>query len=116
MNVPSIDIVFRCVIAEQTQIEKIRGTRQEFERSKIPLVKRRGVGPYPANAVFLQKTNDLRSVPSGMTKFNRETEIARQLRKKFTQRRFAIFWGKGGRKLDENDLELRCKRGNGAKE
>src|SRR5437870_13753891 len=45
-------------------------------------------------------------MPSGMTKFNRETEIRRQLLKKFAQRRFTVFWRKGGRKLDENHLEL----------
>jgi hypothetical protein len=31
-------------------------------------------------------------MPSGMTKFDREAEIPRQLYKKFTQRQLAIPW------------------------
>jgi len=106
MDVATIDIVFRCVIAEQTQIEKICDARQEFEWSKVSLVEGSRIGPHPANAIFFQKPDDLRPVPSGMTKFNREAEIPRQLFEKFAQRWLAIFWCKGWGELDENDLEL----------
>src|SRR5437899_2200021 len=114
MDVATIDIVFRCVIAEQTQIEKICDARQEFEWSKVSLVEGSRIGPHPANAIFFQKPDDLRPVPSGMTKFNREAEIPRQLFEKFAQRWLAIFWCKGWGELDENDLELWCERFDGA--
>ncbi len=39
-------------------------------------------------------------MPSGVSKFEREPEIPRQLIEKFAQRRFAVFWRKGGRQLD----------------
>ena len=45
-------------------------------------------------------------MPSGVSKFEREPEIPRQLLEKFAQRRFAVFWRKGGRQLDEYHLEL----------
>jgi len=106
MNVSAIDIVFRRVIAEQTQVEKIRGTRQEFEGSKISFVKWSGIGPHPANAIFFQEPDDLWPMPSGMTKFNRKTEAPWQLCEKFTQCRLGIFGSKGRRKLDEDNLKL----------
>ena len=106
MDVAAINVVFRCIITEQTQIEKICRARQEFERGKISFIEGSGIGPHPANAIPFQEADKLRPMPSGMTKFNRETEIRRQLLKKFAQRRFAVFWRKGGRKLDENHLEL----------
>ena len=106
MDVLSIDIVFRCVIAEQAQIKKIRSQRQEFEGCKISFVKRGGIGPRPANMIFFQKMDELRSVPSRVPKFNRETEIARQFAEKLAQNRLALLWCKGRRKLDEDDLEF----------
>jgi hypothetical protein len=45
-------------------------------------------------------------MPSGVSKFEREPEIPRQLLEKFAQRRFTVFWRKGGRQLDQNHLEL----------
>src|SRR6266705_927785 len=114
MDVATIDIVFRCVIAKQTQIEKIRGARQEFEWSKFSLVEGSRICPHPANATFFQKPDDLRPMPSGMTEFNREAEIPRQLLEKFAQRWIAIFWCTGWGELDENDLEFWCERLDGA--
>ena len=116
MDVAAINVVFRCIITEQTQIEKICRARQEFERGKISFIEGSGIGPHPANAIPFQEADKLRPMPSGMTKFNRETEIAGQLCKKCTQGRFAVFWRKGRRELDENDPELRCERGDGAEE
>jgi hypothetical protein len=52
MDVLPIDVVFRCIVAEQAQIKKIRSQRQEFEGSKISFVKRGGIGPRPANTIF----------------------------------------------------------------
>src|SRR2546430_9266555 len=43
------------------------------------LVKGSGVRPHPADAMLLQKPDELRPMPSGVTKFNRETEIPWQL-------------------------------------
>src|SRR6266403_436232 len=100
MNVPSSDIVFGCIIAKQTQIKKIRGPRQEFERSKIPLVEWRGIGPDPTDTIFFQETDELRAMPAGMAKFNRETKIAWQLFEKFAKRRPPVFWCERWRKLD----------------
>ena len=54
-------------------------------------------------------------MPTGMTKFNRKAEISRQLFEKFAQRRFALFWRKGGRKLNENHLEFWRERLNRSK-
>ena len=53
-------------------------------------------------------------MPSGVSKFEREPEIPRQLVEKFAQRRLAIFWCKGWGELDENDLESWCERFDGA--
>src|SRR5713101_6377133 len=114
MDVPTIDIVFRCVIAEQTQIEKICDARQEFEWSKVSLVEGSRIGPHPANAIFFHKPDDLRPMPSGMTKFNREAEIPGQLLEKFAKRRLAIFWCERWGELDENDLEFWRERLDGA--
>ncbi len=106
MDVAAINVVFRCIITEQTQIEKIRRARQEFERGKISFIEWSGIGPHPANAILFQEADKLRPMPSGMTKFDRETEILRQLLEKFAQRRFTVLGRKGGRELDENYLEL----------
>src|SRR5437870_2974580 len=115
MDVATVNVVFRCVIAEQTQIEKIRRARQKFEWGKISFVERSGIGPNPANAILFQQPDKLRPMPSGVSKFEREPEIPRQLVEKFAQRRFAVFWRKGGRKLDENHLELWRERLNRSK-
>ena len=80
MDVTTVNVVFRCVITKQTQIEKISGARQEFKGGKIALVEWSGISPDPANAIFFQEPNKLWPMPAGVTKFNRKPEISRQLR------------------------------------
>src|ERR1700704_2030694 len=92
MDVPAIDIVFGCIIAKEAQIEKIRSARQEFERCKISLVKGSGVRPHPADAMLFQKPDELRPMPSSVTKFNRKAEIPWQLTKEIAQRQLPILW------------------------
>ena len=94
MDMATVNVVFRRVIAEQTQVEKICRARQEFKRRKISFVQRSGIGPYPANAICFEETDDLRPMPSGVSKFDREPEIPRELLEKFSQCRFAVFWRK----------------------
>ena len=79
MDAPAVAIVFRGVIAEQAQIKEIGRARQEFEGREIAFVQRAGVGPNPADAVFLEKANELRTMPAGMAKLDRKTEIAREV-------------------------------------
>src|SRR5262249_57116000 len=90
MDMAAIDIVFRCVIAQQTQIQKIRRARQKFKRGKISFVKWGGIGPDPANAMFFQQPDKLRPMPAGMPKFDRKAEISRELWKKCSQRELAV--------------------------
>ncbi len=45
-------------------------------------------------------------MPPCVTKLNRESEIPRQLSKKFAQCRFPIAWHEGRRKLDKDYLKL----------
>src|SRR5260370_36349467 len=92
MKVPSSEIVFGRMIAKQTQIKKIRGPRQEFERSKIPLVEWRGIGPDPTDTLFFQETDELRATPARMAKFNRETKIAGQFVDQFAKRQPPVLW------------------------
>src|SRR5207249_11613565 len=106
MNVSSIDVVFRCIIPEQTQVEKVGGARKEFEWRKVAFVERAGIGPDPADTIFFQKTDDLRSMPPGMPKFNSETKTPRQLFEKFTKCPLSVPWPKRRRKLDQDNLEL----------
>ena len=115
MDVPAINIVFGCVIAKQTEIEKVGRARQEFERRKISFVKWSGVRPHPANAMFFQKSDELWPMPSGVTKFNCKTEIPWQLAEKIAERQFAILWREGRRKLDEGNAEFWSERFDGAK-
>src|SRR4030095_15699712 len=106
MDVAAIDIVFRCVIAKQSQVKKIGRARQKFEGRKISLVERSGIGPYPADAVLFQQPDKLRSMPAGVAKFDRKPEISRQLHKKFAQRLLAVGRRQRRRELNENHLEL----------
>src|SRR5262245_44282801 len=106
MDVAAIYVVFGCVVTKQSQVKKIGGARQKFERRKISLVERSRVGPNPADAVLFQQPDKLGSMPAGISKFNCKPEIPRQLNNKFTQRLFAVDRRQGRRKLDENYLEL----------
>ena len=76
MNPLAIDVIFRRIVTEETQIEKIGRARQEFEGCEISFVERAGVGPDPANAMLFQKANNLRPMPSGVAKLDSETKIA----------------------------------------
>jgi hypothetical protein len=83
MDLSAIAIVFCGVISEQPKIKKISRAGKEFERREIAFVKRTGVGPDPANAMFLKQSDDLRAMPAGMPEFDRETEVTRQLLNEF---------------------------------
>lgn len=106
MEMPSICVVFCCVIAKKTQIKKIGSAWQEFERREVSFIKRSGIRPHPANAIPLQEVDNVRPVPPGMTKFNCETKILRQSAKKIAQGRLTTFWSERRRKLDQNSLQL----------
>src|SRR5438034_11656116 len=116
MNMPYINCVFRCIIDEQTQVDKIGSAREELEWRKVAFVERAGIGPNPAHTIFFQKADDLRSMPAGMTKFNRETKTPRQLFKKFTKCPLSVPWPKRRRKLNQDNLELWRERLDRAKE
>src|SRR5947207_233621 len=107
MNSSTVAIVFRTVVTEETQIQKIGCPRQEFERREIAFVQRAGVGPNPADTMFLEKMNDLWTMPAGVTELDRKAEVARELFEKFPQRLTPILWDEGGRQLDQDNLKLR---------
>ena len=88
MDVATVDIVFGCVIAKQTQVKKISSARQKFEGGKVSLVERSGIGPDPADTVLFHKPDKLRPMPACVAKFNGKPEIPRQLRQELAQRVF----------------------------
>src|SRR5262249_33407553 len=106
MHMAAINVVFCRVITQQAQIEKIGRAWQEFERRKVSFVKRSRIGPHPANTVLFQQPDKLRPMPAGMAKFNRKTEIPRQLHEELSQRVLAVCWHQRRRELNEDDLEL----------
>src|SRR5213080_2678631 len=110
MHEKTLAIVLGRVIAEQPQIKEIRCARQKFERCEIALVQRTGVGPNPANPILFEQMNDLRPMPTGMTKFDREPKTFRKLRQKFSQRLPAIFRRERWWKLNEYNLKLGLER------
>ena len=52
MDVVTIDIVFGCVIAKQTQVKKVSCAREKFEGRKVSLIEWSGIGPDPADTVL----------------------------------------------------------------
>ena len=106
MHMAPVAVVFGRVIAKQTQVKKIGGARQKFERRKVSLVERSGIGPDPADTVFFHEPDKLRSMPAGMAKFNREPEIPWQLRNEFAQRIFTIGRRQRWRELNKDHLQL----------
>ena len=114
MDMAPINIIFGCVIAEQTQVEKISGARQKFERRKVSLIQWSSVRPHPADVMFFQKPDELWPMPSGVTKLNGEAEILWQLVEKTPQRQFAILRREIRWELDEDNAELCSKRFDGA--
>src|SRR5438874_7335299 len=101
MDVATVNVVFCWVVAEQTQIQKIGSAWQKFKGGKISFVERSAIGPNPANAIFFQQPNKLRSMPAGMTKLNRKTEISWQLWEKLSERRL---------RSEEHTSELQSRR------
>ena len=116
MNELAGGVVLGRVVAEKAQIQKIGGTRQKFERREIALIQRAGVGPNPADAVLLEQTNDVRSMPARVPKFNRKSKTFWKLDEEFSQCLPAILGREGRRELNEYDVELGFKRLNRAQE
>ena len=110
----AVVIVFGRIIAEQPQVKKIGGAGKKLEGRKIAFVERAGIGPNPADAALFQKSDDLRAMPTGVTKLNGESKIARQLGEKFAKRLPAVFGRERWRQLNKNDLQLRHERFDGA--
>src|SRR5919106_2083847 len=106
MDVATVDAVFGCIIAKQTQVKKISGAWQKFEGRKVSLVKPSGIGPDPADTVLFHKPDKLRPMPARVAKFNGKPEIPRQLNQEFAQRVFAICRRQRRGKLNEDNLEL----------
>ena len=106
MDMATINVVFGCVIAKQTQIKKISGARQKFEGRKVSLVERSSIGPDPADTILFHEPDKLRAVPAGVPKFKRKTEIPRQLHEELTQRVFSVGGRQGRGKLNKDHLEL----------
>src|SRR5512132_4079492 len=104
MDMATINVVFGCVIAKQTQIKKISGARQKFEGRKVSLVERSGIGPDPADTVLFHKPNKLRSMPARVANFNGKPEIPWQLRQELAQRVFSVCWRQRRRELNEDHL------------
>src|SRR4051794_29762320 len=77
-RVRPLGIVRGFEIAEQAHIEKIRSAGQKFERAFRGMIEIGGVGPSPADAVFLEKMCDARQVPGGVSELNGEAKIARE--------------------------------------
>ena len=114
MNELAGAIVLGRVIAKQSQVKKVGRARKEFEWRKIAFVQRTRIGPSPANAAILEQPNNLRPVPAGISKLNRETKIFRKLDKKFPQRLPTIFRRERRRKLNQNNLQFRFEGFDGA--
>src|SRR5262249_35101374 len=104
VNMATIHIVFGCVIAEQTQVKKISCAWQKFERRKVSLVERSGIGPDPADAVLFDQANKLRPMPARVAKFDGKPEVPRQLRQELAQRVFSVCGCQGRRELNKNHL------------
>ena len=64
--------------------------RLKFEGRLVAFVQRAHVGPDPADAMFLEKPNEMRPMPAGMAEFDRETKIARQLRDEICARPISL--------------------------
>src|SRR5437762_12713403 len=100
MHLSYFNFACRRIVPEQTQVEKIGSARAEFEWRKVAFVERAGIGPDPADTIFFQKTDDLRSMPAGMPKFNRKTKTPMQLFEKFTKCPLSVPCPNRRRKLD----------------
>src|SRR4051794_29665927 len=73
----TIVIVAGADVAQQADVEEIGRARPKLERGEIAFVKRAGVAPDPADAVFLEEVNDLRPMPAGVAEIDGEAKVAR---------------------------------------
>ena len=103
-------IVLCRIIAEEPEINEVGCSWQKFERGKIAFVQRTCVGPNPTDAAILEQSNDLRSMPAGVTKFDGKSKVFRKLNKKLTQKLAAILRRERRRQLNQYDLQLRFER------
>src|SRR5437588_1308766 len=106
MDALAVAAVFGGVVAEQTEIKEIGRVREEFEGREVAFIQWSGIGPHPADAVFFEEPNDLRTVPAGMPEFDGETKIARELLQEIAQHGTAFFRRERGRKLQKDNLKL----------
>ena len=60
MDMAAVHVVFCRVIAQQTEIKKISSAWQKFEWREVSLVKRRRIGPDPADTMLFQEPDKLR--------------------------------------------------------
>lgn len=72
VEMTAIGVIFRGIIAQQSEVKEIGRTRQKFEWRQVTFIQRTGVGPDPADVIFFEQPNDLRAVPSAMAEFDRE--------------------------------------------
>ena len=86
MEVFSLGIIFRGVIAQQTNIKKIGCARLKLEGRQIAFVEGRSVRPDPAGVMFLQQPDDFGFMPPGVAKLDGKTKIVWQLPEKRAQR------------------------------
>ena len=94
MHALAVPIIFRRVVAEEPHVEKVGRVRPKFERREIAFVQGTGVGPDPADTMFFQQPDDLRTMPAGMTKLDREPKIARQLLEKIAAGPVCLLWAR----------------------
>ena len=106
MDMAAINVVFGSIIAKQTQVEKVSGAWEKFERRKVSLVKRSGICPDPADTVLFYKPDELRPVPTCVAEFDRKTEIPWQLHKELAQRVLAVRRRQRRRELNEDHVQL----------
>src|SRR5262249_23710871 len=106
----AVPVAFCRGVAQPTHVEKIGRARLKFEWSEIAVVQGRSVGPDAADAVFFQQMNELWAVPAGMPKLDGKAKIPRQLLEERSQRDFPLFRLKGRWQLDQDDVQLGCKR------
>src|SRR6478752_4137652 len=94
MQMPAVAIVLGRVIAEQSQIKKVGRLRKELKRGEVSLIQGAGIGPDPANAIGLKAMDDVRAMPAGMPKLNRESVVTRKLFQERAQGSLAVLWCK----------------------
>src|SRR4030095_3933720 len=107
MDAQPTPIVFRQRVAQQAEVKKIRRDWLKLEWCLVALIERAHIGPHPANAMFLEEANEVRSMPAGVAKFDREAKIRRQLRDEIPEGDFLCLWRVRRGQLNQDDTELR---------